>query len=342
MQTLAGIRNSECGMRNTARRLRSATQVARARRGFTLVELMIVVVVIAILMGLLLPALNNVRIKAKEAAVIVEIKQLEAAITAFKAKYGVEPPSRVSIYLTQAGWNGDPTSMAAIRRIWPQFDFTMTGGAGTAYPSYWSGTINLNSGECLLFFLGGVMSAAGQNQVPTGFAKNPQYPFAPLSASSNREGPFFEFNDVSRIKDVDTSGMNEWYDSLPDQSKPYLYFSSYEGRGYSLNELPSPSTTSTSYTYLHDFYRVSSTTATPPSTRSLDASNNVTASGSQLLAPQKAQSFQIISPGYDQDYGSGGVFNPKLPNSGLTDFNGKPDLAAYDNLTNFNGGRLNP
>ena len=32
-------------------------------------------------------------------------------------------------------------------------------------------------------------------------------------------------------------------------------------------------------------------------------------SGSQLLPAQKPQTFQIISPGYDGDYGFGGIFN---------------------------------
>src|SRR5262249_2869355 len=150
------------------------------------------------------------------------------AIGTFKSKYGSEPPSRISIYLTKAGWTGDPASMATIRSIWPQFDFSMgdpaggTAGAGTPFPTYWKtafpgNVIKLNSGECLLFFLGGVMqdNASGQNQVPTGFAKNPRYPFAPTVANANREGPFFEFTDISRIRDIDTSGMNEWYDPLP-------------------------------------------------------------------------------------------------------------------------------
>ncbi len=62
---------------------------------------------------------------------------------------------------------------------------------------------------------------------------------------------------------------------------------------------------------------------------------------------QKPQSFQIISPGYDGEYGSGGVFNPQLANSGLVgyDANGNtlnPDTRQFDNLTNFNGGRLKP
>jgi hypothetical protein len=36
------------------------------------------------------------------------------------------------------------------------------------------------------------------------------------------------------------------------------------------------------------------------------------------------------------------VYSANLPHAGLTNSNNKPDTAAYDNLTNFAGGRLNP
>src|SRR5262245_26322839 len=125
------------------------------RGGFTLVELMVVVVIIGILLAILLPTIGAIRVKASEARAVREINGLSTAIGTFKSKYGSEPPSKISIHLTQAGWTGDPASMATIRSLWPQFDFTMTGGGGTAYPLYWDtdaqtvGTdkvINLNSG----------------------------------------------------------------------------------------------------------------------------------------------------------------------------------------------------
>ena len=297
--------------------------IPRQRSAFTLIEMMVVVVIIALLMALLLPALGRVRTSAKEAQVVVEIKQLESAIAAFKAKYGIEPPSRFSLYLTQTGWNSDPAMRGLVRRIWPQFDFTMGDptnmglGKGTAYPLFWwdpvkfpNSSLNMNAGECLLFFLGGVIPNPGINQVPTGFAKNPQYPFAPNIAS--REGPFFEFSDISRIKDIDGNGINEWYDSLPGQSKPYLYFSSYEGQGYRIAELSDVNYTSF-VTGLHDVYRVSS--ATP--LVAAPATPSSTPTSTQTFPAQRPQTFQIISPGYDGDYGWGGVYNANLPNAGL-------------------------
>jgi hypothetical protein len=314
---------------------------------------MVVIVIIGILAGLAIPAIINVRIRATEGRVNVEINNLASAIGSFKAKYGVEPPSSFNLYLTQAGWNGDATSTSIVRRIWPQFDFTMTmpdpanpGNNRVAYPQYWatafpSGSITLNGSECLLFFLGGVMNdnASGTNQAPTGFSKNPAWPFAPIigSANTNREGPFFEFTDVSRIKDYNGNGLNEWYDPIPNQTTPYLYFSSYEGAGFRTTEL----TWNPYGTFPSDVYRVSSTAGTlPPATPAAAFPGNPL--DSRSLPAQKAQTFQIISPGYDGLFGYGGVFNPNLPNSGLMTPAGAPDLVAYDNIANFNGGRLKP
>ena len=345
------------------------TDEARRRldRGFTLIELMVVIVIISILVGLILPAISRARVSANEARVMVEINQLSSAIGVFKAKYGVEPPSSMIIYLTAAGWNSNPQAKGIIRSIWPQFDFTMgansggTFGPGTAYPAYWQQVqavqggkqqIAIHSGECLLFFLGGVMNAPGQ--APVGFAKHPQYPFAPSMTTSgitvvaNREGPFYEFSNIGQFTDIDKNGINEWKDVLSGQTNPYLYFSSYEGQGYRLAELPQSASVYAIFDLSgnqvaqspHDFYRVSATVVASPATPPAAPSR------SQLLPAQKPQTFQIISPGYDGEYGSGGVFNKDILNSGLTGYDAagnilNPDTRQFDNLTNFNGGRLN-
>ncbi|MBI3865192.1 MAG: type II secretion system protein [Planctomycetia bacterium] len=332
---------------------RTRSLARRARRtgaGFTLVEMLVVIVIIGVLMGLAVPVFMQSRVRVNEAAVAMEIKGLESAVSAFKAKYGVEPPSQFRLWLTQAGWNSDPASMATVRRIWPQFDFSMGGGAGTAYPWFWASiattgggnpVLNMNSGECLMFFLGGVIPAQGPNQAPVGFSKNPSYPFAPITptnasgtptagaaANSNREGPFFEMANIARIKDSDGNGINEWYDSIPNQTRPYLYFSSYEGGGYRIAELPSGGT-------LLDVYRVWS-----PPTSTPNATPPVPGTATQSLPAQKPQTFQIISPGYDGDYGYGGVHNDSLPNSGLQRNTATGKYPDADNITNFSGGRL--
>jgi prepilin-type N-terminal cleavage/methylation domain-containing protein len=296
-----------------------------ARAGFTLIEILVVVIVISILLALLVPALTGVKAKANEAKVVVEIKQLESAISAFKVKYGVEPPSRFVIYLTAADWDADRPMMGLVRRMWPQFNFAMPGGAGVAYPASWTATRRMNSGEAMMFFLVGIIDTNG---APIGFSKNPATPFSPTG--TNREGPFMEF-DVARIKDSDGNTIPEYVDSLPNQQSPYLYFSSYEGKGYRPIELPNDGT---NFTLLRDVYRVYTGTATPPPPPANVAAISSPSGTSLTLPPQKPQTYQIISPGIDGEYGLGGAFNASLPNAGLTD---KRD---YDNLTNFNGGRL--
>src|SRR5208337_2130636 len=73
----------------------------RGPRGFTLVELLVVILILAVLITLLLPALNFAVSTAKNAAVGGEINQLAQALASFKAKYGDYPPSR--IYLSEDG-----------------------------------------------------------------------------------------------------------------------------------------------------------------------------------------------------------------------------------------------
>jgi prepilin-type N-terminal cleavage/methylation domain-containing protein len=63
------------------------------KSGFTLVELLTVLVIIALMMGVLLPALNLVRNTAKKAKQEVQFATIEQAIMAFKGDYGDYPPS---------------------------------------------------------------------------------------------------------------------------------------------------------------------------------------------------------------------------------------------------------
>ena len=67
------------------------TQLPR-RAAFTLIELLVVIAIIGVLAALIFPALKAAKISATRAKVQTELKQLEAAIEAYKAKYGFYPP----------------------------------------------------------------------------------------------------------------------------------------------------------------------------------------------------------------------------------------------------------
>lgn len=307
------------------RRMYGSNRLAGQRRGFTLVEILIVIVIISILIALLLPALGNIQRRAREARVRSEIASLEKALADFKTTYGVDPPSFIVLHENAAGWNGDIRSRATIRRIWNQFNFQLNrdiNGDGDT-----NDTFLLSGAECLVFFLGGMSqaSAAGGKTVYAmlGFSKNPANPFQrpPAGSQESRVGPFIEF-DAGRLIDVDNDGMLEYADPLPDPSTPYLYVSSYDGRGYPTNDPGQP-----------DDFDVFGDARDMQNVYYQGAG-----AGAQAYNPK---SFQIISPGSDRQYGSGGPYDPEagfLNGAGAVD----PARAAVeaDNITNFHGGRL--
>src|SRR4051812_4029003 len=105
---------------------------SRLRRGFTLVELMVVILIISILSALLTVAVSKGIGAAKRTRNMVEIRQLAAAVDAFKVYYKVDYiPSRLHLSETGVGYQGPgggpPTpgtiqaeSLAYLQRLWPK------------------------------------------------------------------------------------------------------------------------------------------------------------------------------------------------------------------------------
>jgi len=293
------------------------TRHAAPRRGFTMVELLVVIGVIAIMTGILVVAVPRVIITARNAGTATEIGQISNAIGTYKSKMNVQYiPSCGSgpggTFQLKATYTGSEPEAIYLKQVFPQLNLSATGLKN----------VNLDCNQTLVFFLTGGIDMNFQ-----GFSTNRAAPFTPPAANSteSRIGPFLDFP-VNRYSL--TVGTGTGQASLLDRfGSPFAYFAFNPV----VRTWRSPVLSGTTYSYTGEQSFTFNSTPVGPYYDGTPADR-------KYLNPQ---GFQIISAGDNgTDSGSPHGFGPG--GNGWTPGSGSyaEDSDGGDDLSNFNGGKL--
>jgi len=284
------------------------TNTGRGKRaGFTLVELLIVIAIIAILVGLVATAVMRALSKGPETQARTEIGQMETALQACMTEFNLDylPSSLIlredNAYYDAAG-NPLPGYQPTVTFLTKMF-----GKRVNLKPPMtidWNGDTSISNQDivmegqhCLVFFLGGIpVPATPSGASGSGFAADPVNPAN--AAAPTRKGPYYQFP-ASRLVMGTSTGHNFYVfvDPYSGSPRPYAYFSSYNKLNGYRNDCPSLGVSP----YFHM------------------GSNNI-------RMYENGRSYQILSAGKDNTFGPGGQWDPT---SGVTSGPGSDDQSNF-------------
>jgi prepilin-type N-terminal cleavage/methylation domain-containing protein len=208
-----------------------------SRAGFTLVELLMVILIIAMLISLLIPAVQAARVRGLETAILSQITELVNGLEKAKVDFGSYPPSAIRGDPNWPHWS-DAEVTTFLKRAWPKATFTVSDIQLIQ---------SLDPAESLVFWLGGIPDSTGK---PRGFCTDPRNPlkgpdgpdsYDPFNkgVSSQRTEPF-QF-DETRLFDKETvtnpptgNYFSEYYppNMRPGDTRPFAYFAARPNKSY--------------------------------------------------------------------------------------------------------------
>ena len=291
------------------------------RQAFTLVEMLVVIVIIAILAGLLLPAVNMARNAAIRTKIAMEIQQFEQGIEAYRQKYTDIPPDFsdrdvVRRHIYTAWPNIDSAEVARVDVVF-WVDPTAAPGDSDYHAT------KVSPAEALVFWLGG-------------FSTNPRRPFTGAGGPflDDSSGVIIAYNPDRLVggMDLDRARLNpaddgDFFPVFAPKGllAPYVYFDSRTYGGL----LKPPAAVVNGY-----YTAPNMGTAKPYLTTRPSATSGY---GYEWV---NRDSYQIISAGQDNNYGSDFFLANHLsyPRYPTGEFYSDATLGDADNITNFSEG----
>lgn len=330
----------------------------KPRGGFTLVELLVVIVIIGLLVAMVSVAVFRAKLTAQKAAITAEIQQMDMALARMANEAGdsfppdfsqIAPTSDnqkdnlffenylggdVKRYMARRFPNFRPVKVAqgsanlnsAVYSFYkdPNNQWRNDPSQGAGKSAGPTSLKTMDPAEALVFWLGGMsVRLNGHSTKLVPFSANPANPIEG-SKQSKRLVSFYAFSD-ERLDDRDNDGWYEYYppgNIAAGNGPPYVYFNSKSYTGMA---------NMTDIRYAKYANPTNSEWGICTPYRSSESLNNA-------WANQKK--FQIISAGLDGVYGNSGVAPNAAPNYRSFPAGTDYETADLDNMTNFSDSDL--